>query len=300
MKVLIAGSSGLLGTTISSALEATGCRTFKLKRTQTTENSTDILWNPTTGMLNPIDIEGFDVIINLAGENILGKWTSEKKKRLLESRISSTKVLVDAISKLNFPPELFINASAIGFYGDRGDEELIESSPAGEGFLSDLCIQWEEAAKNIKNTDVRCVIMRIGTVLSQDGGALKNMLPPFKLGMGGKLGSGNQFMSWIDIDDLVGAVFHLIQHKDCHGIFNLTSPQPVTNKEFTQTLGTVLHRPTFLTLPAFAVRLLFGELGQAVLLSSTRVKPQKLLDRGYSFIYPNLKEALENLISKPL
>lgn len=298
MKVLIAGSSGLLGTAISSVLAATGCRTFKLKRTQTAESPTDILWDPSAGILNPMDIEGFDVIINLAGENILGRWTSEKKKRLLDSRISSTTLLVNTISKLNFPPELFISASAIGYYGDRGDEWLVESSPAGEGFLPDVCKQWEDAAQNIKDTNVRCVIARIGMVLSSDGGALKNMLLPFKFGLGGKIGSGNQYMSWIAIDDLVGAFFHLIQHKGCQGIFNLTSAEPVTNKEFTQILGTVLHRPTVLPLPAFVVRLLFGELGQALFLSSTRVKPQRLLESGYQFIYPNLKEALENLISK--
>lgn len=298
MKVLIAGSSGLLGAAISSALTVAGCQTFKLKRTETAEDSNDILWNPYKGILDPMNIEGFDVIINLAGENILGRWTPEKKRLLLDSRLSSTNLLVNTISKLNFPPELFINASAIGYYGDRGDELLTEFSPKGEGFLPEVCSQWEKAAEVVKASNVRCAILRIGLVLSPDGGALKNMLLPFKLGLGGKIGSGSQYMSWIAIDDIVGAIFHIIQNKKCQGVFNLTSFEPVTNEEFTTTLGSVLQRPTFLTVPAFAIRLLLGEMGQALLLSSARVKPQRLLESEYQFLYPHLKDALEHLTNK--
>lgn len=298
MKVLIAGSSGLLGTAISSALAATGCQIYKLKRNETGENASEIFWDPSKGILDPLSIEGFDVIINLAGDNILGRWTPEKKRLLLDSRISSTNLLVNTISKLNFPPELFINASAIGYYGDRGDELLTESSPAGNGFLPDICKRWEEAAVGVKTAHVRCAILRIGLVLSPDGGALKNMLLPFKLCLGGKIGSGKQYMSWIAIDDIVGAVLHIIQNKNCQGIFNLTSFEPVTNDEFTKTLGGVLQRPTFLTVPAFAVRLLFGELGEALFLSSTRAKPERLLESEYQFLYPHLKDALIHLTSK--
>lgn len=300
MKVLIAGSSGLLGTAISSALTDAGIKVFKLKREETTENALDILWNPEKGSLDPLNIEGFDVIINLAGENILGRWTEEKKKRLLDSRISSTNLLVNTISKLNFPPELFINASAIGYYGDRGDELLTESSSAGQGFLPEVCKQWEQAAEGVRSSNVRLAILRIGLVLSPKGGALKNMLPAFKLGLGGKIGSGKQYMSWIAIDDIVGAVLHIIQNKNCQGVFNLTSPEPATNAEFTKSLGSVLQRPTFFTVPAFAIRFLLGELGQDLLLSSTRVKPERLLESEYQFLYPHLRDALKHLTSKQL
>lgn len=300
MKVLIAGSSGLLGSAIDAALTSAGYQTFKLKRSVTAEKATDILWDPHKGILDPIDIEGMDVIINLAGENILGRWTDEKKRRLLDSRLSSTNLLVSTISQLNFPPELFINASAIGYYGNRGDELLTDRSSEGEGFLPEVCRLWEEAAEKVKESNVRCAILRIGVVLSADGGALKNMLLPFKLGLGGKMGSGKQYMSWIAIDDIVGAVLHIIRNKNCEGVFNLTSVEPVTNAEFTRTLGSVLQRPTFLTVPAFAVRLIFGELGDALLLSSSRVMPEKLLENQYHFLYPHLQDALKHLLNKHL
>lgn len=298
MKVLIAGSSGLIGTAVCSALSASGCQIYKLKRTQANENPTEIFWDPEKGILDPLEVEGFKVVINLAGENIMGRWTQEKKRRILESRLSSTNLLVNTISKLNFPPELFINASAIGYYGDRGNELLIESSSPGKEFISDVCIQWEKAAEKIKMFNVRCAILRFGVVFSSEGGALKSMVPIFKWGLGGKIGTGEQFMSWIAIDDIVGAIFHVIQHKECQGVFNLTSTNPVTNKEFTKTLGQILHRPTFVPLPAFAARLLFGELADALFLSSTRVCPQKLIESGYSILYPRLNETLEHLINK--
>lgn len=300
MKVLIAGSSGLLGSALDAALTSAGHQTFKLKRTETAEEASEILWDPSKGILDPITIEGMDVIINLSGENILGRWTPEKKQRLLDSRLAATNLLVTTLSKLNFPPELFINASAIGFYGNRGEELLTEQSSKGEGFLPDVCRQWEEAAENVKTSNVRCAILRIGIVLSAKGGALKNMLLPFKLGLGGKIGSGKQYMSWIALDDVLGAVLHIIRNKECQGVFNLTSFEPVTNKEFTETLGSVLQRPTIMTVPAFAIRLLFGELGDALLLGSTRAKPQKLIESHYQFLYPHLQDALKHLTSKHL
>lgn len=298
MKVLIAGSSGLIGSAIRQALLEAGDDPYRLLRSKPLESKTDINWDPAKGILNPSDIEGFDVVIDLTGESIIGRWTPEKKRRILDSRVSSTRLLIDTFSKLESPPKVLIVASAIGYYGDRGDEPLTENSPAGEGFLSEVCKRREQTAENVKTTGTRLVILRIGVVLSRDGGALQKMLPVFRCGLGGKIGSGTQYMSWIAIDDLIGAVLHIIRHEACNGVFNMTSPEPVINDEFTKTLGSVLHRPTFMAVPAFPIRLLLGEAGQELFLSSLRVEPQKLLDAGYKFQYPSLKDALRKYTTK--
>ncbi|MBA3603038.1 MAG: TIGR01777 family protein [Parachlamydiaceae bacterium] len=299
MKVLIAGSSGLLGTALCGALALTGTQVYRLERTKSSNHPNSIFWDPEKDELDPIMIEGFDVIINLAGENIFGRWSSNKKHKILESRVQTTSLLAKTIAELDSPPELFLNASAIGYYGDRGIELLTESSPAGEGFLADVCKQWELAAEPAKEqTKVRCAIIRIGIVLSPQGGSLKTMLVPFKLGLGGQIGSGEQYMSWISIDDVLGAIFYIIQHKNCAGVFNLSAPEPVTNHDFTTTLGKVLNRPTFLPFPTSPARLVFGEMVDALLLSSTRVEPKKLVENGYKFLYQNLERALRHLLSK--
>lgn len=298
MKILIAGSSGLLGTAICAALSSHGYHLFKLKRTQTAKEPFTIFWNPEKGELDAPEIEGFDVIINLAGENIFGRWTAHKKQKILDSRIQTTSLLAKTISKLHSPPELFLNASAIGYYGNRGNEVLTESSSAGEDFLADVCRQWERAAEAAKSTQTRCAVMRTGVVLSPHGGALKTMLLPFKLGLGGRVGEGKQYMSWITIDDVVEAMLFIIQHKDCTGAFNFTAPNPVTNQAFTHALSQKLNRPAILPLPAVAARLIFGEMADALLLASIRAHPQKLLEKGYSFLYPDIQGALSHLLSK--
>ncbi len=298
MKVLIAGSSGLLGTALCGALALTGSQVYRLERTKSSDHPNSIFWDPEKGALDSKMIEGFDVIINLAGENIFGRWSADKKHKILESRVQTTSLLAKTIAKLDSPPELFLNSSAIGYYGDRGNEVLTESSPAGESFLADVCTQWEHAMGPAQQTKVRCAIIRTGVVLSPQGGSLKMMLLPFKLGLGGQIGSGEQYMSWISLDDVLGAIFYIIQHKNCAGVFNLSAPQPVTNHNFTTTLGKVLNRPTFLTLPIFPARLVFGEMVDALLLGSTRVEPKRLVENGYKFLYPNLEGALRHLLSK--
>jgi uncharacterized protein (TIGR01777 family) len=294
MKVLIAGSSGLIGTALCGALALTGSQIYRLERKKSSDPNS-IFWDPKNNVLDSKMIEGFDVIINLAGENIFGRWSASKKHDILESRVQTTSLLAKTIAMLDSPPEIFLNGSAIGYYGDRGNEVLTESSSPGEGFLADVCKQWELAVEPAKNTKVRCAILRTGVVLSSKGGSLKTMLLPFKLGLGGQIGSGEQYMSWISIEDVLGAIFHIIQHKNCEGVFNLSAPEPVTNKEFTVTLGKVLNRPTFLPFPLLPARLIFGEMVDALLLSSTRVKPKRLLESGYKFLYPQLESALRAL-----
>ncbi|MGZ3733109.1 MAG: TIGR01777 family oxidoreductase [Parachlamydiaceae bacterium] len=299
MKILIAGSSGLIGTALCQALAASDIEVYRLKRHMPIYDPKVILWDPSQHTIDVKAIEGFDVIINLAGESVFGRWTSKKKNSILESRISSTSLLANTIASLKYPPEVFINASAIGYYGNRDNEILTESSSQGNDFLANVCKQWEEATQIVQEKGIRTIQLRIGVVLSQNGGALKTMLTPFKLGLGGKLGSGMQYMSWIAINDVIGAILHLIQHKQCQGPFNLTADKPVTNAVFTSTLGKVLHRPTFFSQPKWVIKLMFGEMGDALLLGSTRAKPKKLLENGYQFIYSKLEEALQHLLSAP-
>lgn len=286
MKILITGASGLIGQALITYLQEKGHEVKTLSRTHS------ILWNPAKGMLTPHDLEGFDAIVNLSGENIAGRWTEVKKEKIIKSRLDATKTLVNAISTLKHPPKVLVNASAIGYYGNRGDEKLDEKSTIGKGFLAEVCREWEEAASN---ATTRVVYLRTGVVLSKKGGALAKMLTPFKLGLGGNIGDGNQWMSWIAIDDHIRAVEHLIEN-EIKGPVNLVSPDAVTNREFTKTLGEVLHRPTMLPLPAFMVRVLFGEMGEETLLSSARVVPTVLEQSGFKFKYPQLKPALEHLL----
>ncbi|MBA3237841.1 MAG: TIGR01777 family protein [Parachlamydiaceae bacterium] len=288
MKVLVAGSSGLIGTALVAGLTKSGYEVLKLQHGKN--------WDSENKKLDPSIVEGVDLIINLAGENIFGRWSVAKKEKILKSRVNSTALLADTVVKLKVPPKLFINASAIGYYGNRGNEILSESSLQGNDFLSDVCHQWETALIPAKNAGIRTIMMRTGVVLSPNGGALKNMLLPFKLGLGGVIGSGSQYMSWIAIDDVVAALLHCVEHEECEGAINFVAPDPVTNAKFTAMLGDVLHRPTFMPQPVFLMRALFGEMVDALLLSSTRVEPQKLMRTGYQFLYPELKNALKHLL----
>lgn len=290
MKILIAGASGLIGKALSEFLASTGHTIVKLSRQPGADT---IVWNPKEGHVDNSALEGFDAFINLAGENIAGgRWTEEKKKLILESRIQATSLLVKAIQTLKAPPKVLINASAIGYYGSQGDNIVDEDSPSGQGFLAEVCRQWEAATEPAKAAGVRVVIIRIGVVLSKDGGALANMLTPFKLCLGGRIGSGRQYMSWVSLNELIRMIDFALRNEAITGPVNAVAPCPVQNIEFTKTLGKALGRPTVLPMPAFAVRWVFGELGDELLLSSTRVHPTRLQKAGYTYYDPHLSTVL--------
>ena len=236
--------------------------------------------------------------MHLAGESIVGRWTAEKRARIRDSRVTGTKTLCDALAQLSSPPKVLVSASAIGYYGNRGDQVLTEESPAGQGFLAEVCQAWEEATSVVRER-VRVVHARIGIVLSPTGGALAQMLLPFRLGLGGVIGSGEQYMSWVTLDDVLGIIHHALITESLSGPINVTAPHPVTNRELTTTLGKVLGRPTMLPLPAGAARMAFGEMADELLLSSARVEPQQLQQSHYPFRHPDLEGALRHILGKP-
>ena len=295
MKVAITGSSGLIGSSLVSFLSTKDVVVSKILRENPKDD--DISWKPEGGDWDSAFTGGIDGIVHLAGENIAsGKWTKKKKEKIRKSRIEGTKRLCEHILKLPTPPSVFVCASAIGFYGDRGVEFLNEGSSRGSGFLPDVCLDWEEATDTISKAGIRVVNVRFGIVLSKDGGALAKMLIPFKVGMGGKVGSGRQYMSWVAMDDVTGAIYHALVTDSLKGPVNVTAPNPVTNKEFTNTLGEVLNRPAVMPMPAFAARLAFGEMANDLLLASTKVAPKRLSDSGYEFQYPELEPALKHVL----
>ncbi|MDX6385387.1 MAG: uncharacterized protein QOK48_2960 [Blastocatellia bacterium] len=292
MKVLIAGASGLVGSALIPALEAEGDTIIRLVRTS--PGSGEIEWHPNNDQINAAAVEGFDAIINLSGENIAGgRWTDELKKKIHDSRIYGTHLLSETMAKLKQKPEVFLCASATGIYGDRGDETLDEHSDSGGGFLAGVCREWEQATEPASAAGIRTVNMRFGPILAREGGMLAKLLTPFKMGMGGKVGSGKQFVSWVAIEDVVEAIKLALHSEAVRGPLNIVSPNPVTNEIFTKTLGHVLGRPTALAMPAFAVRLAFGEMADEMLLASQKVMPKKLNDLGYEFQQPELEEALK-------
>lgn len=298
MKILLSGSHGLIGSALLKSPSGQKQNFIRLVRKKPVQPSSEIFWDPKNRILDPASLEGFDAVIHLAGENIAGRWSAEKKRRVRESRVKGTQFLTEALSKLEKPPSVVLCASAAGFYGDRGEEILTEESPAGTGFLADLCREWEAAADPARKKGIRVIHLRLGIVLSQEGGALGKMLLPFKLGLGGVLGSGRQYISWIALEDVVQAIFHILYHENLKGPVNAVSPQPVTNREFTKTLGKVLGRPTFLSIPAFAAKLVFGEMAEEALLASERVNPKRLVDSGFEFKHPQLEGALRTLLEK--
>ncbi len=295
MKIILAGSSGLIGKALTQQLAKSGHSILKLVRKRPLA-ADERFWDPALRQLDPQDLEGVDAVINLAGENIAGRWTAARKRAILESRTSSTQLLAKTLAGMSHPPKLLINASAIGYYGDRGDELLTEAASSGTGFLADVCRAWETATEPAERAGLRVIHLRLGIVLSREGGALMKMLMPFKFGLGGVVGSGNQYMSWIALDDLVRLVEFSLQNS-IQGAVNAVSPAPVTNRAFTKALGSALHRPTLMPLPAFAVNLLLGEMGQEMLLNSVRVVPEKLTQAGFKFQYPELLPALEHLVN---
>ena len=295
MKILVTGASGLVGRALVPLLTAEGHEAARLVRSA--PGAGDVPWDPDAGTLGAEALEGFDGVVHLAGENIAsGRWNTEKKRRIRESRVRGTRLLSETLAALERPPRVLVSASAVGFYGDRGEEELTEASPAGTGFLSEVCREWEAATEAAEEKGVRVVHARLGIVLSRQGGALAKMLTPFRLGVGGVIGNGRQYMSWVTLDDAAAALGHLLAAAAVTGPVNVVAPAPVTNREFTATLGRVLRRPAVFPVPGFMARLAFGEMAEALLLASARVKPEKLLDSGYAFRHGSLTEGLRHVL----
>ena len=297
MKVLVSGSSGTVGTHLCAHLRSRSFEVWRLVRSRT-EGENRIFWDPDgRGVDDPDTLEGFDAVVCLSGENIVGRWTEKKKKLITDSRINTARRLVDAFSGLQKPPAVFVCASAVGYYGDRGGEELTEDSAAGSGFFPDLCARWEGEANRASDFGTRVVNLRIGIVLSPEGGMLGSLLPLFRMGLGGVVGDGGQYLSWVSIEDLSRMVVHLLERGETSGPVNAVAADPVTNREFTAALASALGRPAFFPVPAFAVRVLFGEMGRSTVLASARVFPKKLLSGGYEFFHAELSGALSDVIS---
>ena len=299
MRVLISGSTGLIGTSLVSALTAATHTPIRLLRSQNRDDTESIFWNPAKGDFPKDALEDIDAVVHLAGASIAERrWSDAQKTRILDSRITTTTLLANAIAEAQNPPSVFLSGSAIGFYGDRGDEELNEISSSGDGFLADVVRAWEHAASPAQ-TCTRLAYLRTGVVLAGNGGALKAQLPFFRLGIGGRIGDGRQWLSWISIQDMVQAIIWLLDN-DIGGPVNMTAPNPVTNAEFTKTLGQVLHRPTILPTPKVVMWAKVGrELTQQLLYASQRVEPSALLASGYQFRQPDLAQALRSVLNKP-
>ncbi len=298
MKILISGSHGLVGKALIKSLTTDDHEVVRLVRRHPSAGAAQIEWHPNEGRIDAQQLEAFDVVVHLAGESIAeGRWTADKKRSIRESRVKGTSLLSNALASLSQPPTLFLSASAIGYYGDRGDELLTEKSAPGKGFLSEVCIEWENATKPAVQKGIRTVYTRFGIILDASGGALEKMLTPFRMGIGGRIGNGKQWMSWIALDDVVNGLKFLIDDTSTHGPVNFVSPIPVTNAEFTTTLGRVLSRPTLFPVPAFGVRLAFGEMADALLLSGQKVAPGILQERGFSFTWPLLEPALRKILA---
>lgn len=302
MKILVSGSTGLVGSALVRALSASGGDVVRLVRSHDGlgPGPKDIHWNPSESLIELEPDSSFDAVVHLAGENIAARrWDEQQKGRIRQSRVAGTRLLAEALAGLGKPPRTLVCASAIGYYGDRGDEWLTEQSESGDtGFLPEVCRQWEAAAQPARRAGVRVVHLRLGVVLSAGGGALAKMLTPFRWGAGGRIGDGRQYMSWIALDDAVGAIRHCLTTDGLEGPANGVAPNPVTNLEFTKTLGRVLRKPTFFPMPAFAARMAFGEMADELLLASTRVRPQRLTGSGYRFQYPDLESALRHLLKR--
>ncbi len=295
MRVAVTGSSGFIGSSLVEFLIQQGHRVTRLIRSQPRSGVDAARWDPAAGLTDPRGLDGVEAVVHLAGESIVsGRWTASKKAAIRDSRVTGTHRLCESLPRFSNPPRTFICASAIGYYGHRREEGLTEESPSGSGFLAEVCREWERATEPALQRGVRVVNLRIGIVLSPKGGAMAKLLPPFRLGLGGPLGRGTQVMSWVALDDLVGAIQHILLTPSLRGPINAVAPHPVTNREFTTVLGRLLRRPTVIPAPAFALRLLLGQMADEVLLASARVVPAKLLASGYAFRYPQLEDALRH------
>lgn len=293
-RVLLSGASGPIGRGLRVSFPQ-GTQIVRLVRA-VPKNGDEVSWDPMSAV-SPLIVSGFDAVIHLSGESVVGRWTDAKKKAIRDSRVLGTTNLAKALAKCERKPSVFVCASAIGFYGDHGDELMREENPSGTGFLPEVCREWENASEIAANAGIRTVNTRIGLVLSQQGGALGSMLTPFKLGLGGRLGSGRQWWSWIHLDDILGGIHHVMQTGSIFGPVNLVAPNPVRNDEFTRVLASTLRRPAFFPVPEFALRLAFGNMAaQEMLLASQRIAPGRLQASGYRFRFAQLREALENLL----
>lgn len=299
MNILITGASGMIGTALTQSLSSSGHNVFPMRRDVTNEgsNGEPFYWQPLEHIIQIDESIKLDAVIHLAGASIAaGRWNDRRKKIILESRETSTKILADSLAKLDHKPNVFISCSATGFYGNTGEESADESRAPGSDFLSMVCQKWENATQVASEAGIRTIHIRIGMVLNACGGALKAMLLPFKLGLGGRIGSGDQYVSWISIDEITRIIPFIIENETIDGPVNLVSPHPVTNRGFTETLGTVLKRLTIFPLPAFAARLILGEMADALLLTSSRVMPKKLQEAGYTFVHDELEKTLRVLL----
>ena len=296
MKVAITGSTGLVGNALGKALRARGNDVVQLVRREP-RGEDELAWDPSSGVAEPQRLSECDAVVHLAGENLAARrWSAAQKARIRDSRIQGTRRLVEALGSRADGPRTFLCASAVGFYGDTGDRDVDESAPAGTGFLADLCAAWEAETAPLAENGLRVAHLRFGVVLNPGGGALKKMLLPFRLGLGGRLGSGRQGMSWITLEDAVGATLHVLDSTVLNGPVNIVAPTPATNASFTRALGSTLHRPTWFPMPAFAARLAFGELADEALLASTRALPKVLAEHGYVFGDPKLEAALQRML----
>lgn len=299
MRILVTGASGFLGRHLIAALARQRHEVLRLgRRRPDPGDPRQFQWDPAAGVLDPQALEGVDAVIHLAGQGIADRrWNAAVKQAILDSRVQGTRVLLDALAKRAARPRVFLAASAIGIYGDRGDEALDESSPSGTGYLAETCLAWEAETSKAAALGMRLVQARIGVVLGKDGGALKRMLLPFRLGLGGRIGSGRQYMSWITVQDLVRAFLHFLDRPRAQGVYNLTAPNPVTNAQFTASLGRALSRPALLPMPGFAARLAFGEMAQHLLLGGQRVLPARLKAEGFEFESAFIGEGLNRVLA---
>jgi uncharacterized protein len=293
-RILVSGVSGPIGAALVPSLRSSGWSVVRLVR-GTANGDGEIGWDPAK-RLAPEAVSGFDAVIHLAGESIFGRWTASKKAKIRESRVLGTANLASALGRTEEKPKVFVCGSAIGYYGNRGEESLTEESAAGRGFLAQVCQEWEEATMPAVQADIRTAHLRTGIVLSPNGGALGAMLFPFKMGLGGRVGDGRQWMSWINVQDMVGGIHHILKNDLLQGPVNMVAPKPVRNDEFVKTLASALSRRAILPMPAFAVKAVFGEMGEELLLSSAKVEPNKLISSGYPFRHRDLSKSLQHLL----
>lgn len=295
MRILISGITGLIGSFLAQSLRSDGHTVLGLSRSA--HGRDDLIeWSPAHGQLDPLLVDGFDAVVHLAGESIAGRWNDEKKQRIRRSRIDGTALLATTLAKVERKPQVLISASAVGYYGDRGEERLTEDAKPGNGFLAEVAMEWEQAADAAREANIRTVHPRFGMVLSPKGGALQQMLTPFRFGVGGRIGSGRQYWPWISLDDAAGVIRRAMEGDDLNGPVNAVAPEPPTCSEFVKALGRALRRPTVLPMPAFAARLVLGEFADAALLASTRAVPARLEAIEYSFTHPTLDACFSDLL----
>ena len=297
MKALVTGASGFIGSALMRALREAGHESVALARRAPRPGAAEIQWDP-AGAIDGTKFSGADAVVHLAGESVAGRWSEARKARILNSRVQGTQTVAASMARATPRPRVLVSASANGIYGDTADRIVTEAQPPGSTFLAEVGRQWENATRAASEAWIRVVMLRIGLVLSGEGGALPRMLPPFRMGVGGRLGDGRQWISCIALEDLLALILHALANESVRGPVNAVAPNPVTNAEFTRALGSVLHRPTLFPVPAFVVRTVFGEMGQELLLASNRALPQAALTSGFQFRYPEIKGALEHVLNQ--